>query len=203
MGIDNARKGGRRSHSLLLFKADSLQSSPVPGTMGELLSEFTNRLREKALRSAAYAGAKVFYEEMQRRAEGAEQQSPNVKSGTLRGAIYHWHDEQESRAGTRQVYAVGPNKAKAPHWFNVEYGHFRYNHLIPIDDGRVVKNGTKVVVGHDGQRYIATRARLSNPEQVPAYPYIRPTFDAMAKVAVDRMRERLGERIKELQSGAE
>ena len=199
----NGRNPARRQHSLMLYRADSRESTPIPGTMGDLLGEFTNRLREKALRSAAYAGAKVFYEEMQHRAEGAEAHSPNVKSGTLRSAIYHWHDEDASRGGLKQVYAVGPNKRKAPHWFNVEYGHFRYNKLIPIEEGRVVKDGTKVVVGHDGQRYIATRMKLADRQQVPAYPYIRPTFDAMAKVVVDRMRERLAERIKELQSGAE
>lgn len=115
----NGRNPARRQHSLMLYRADSRESTPIPGTMGDLLGEFTNRLREKALRSAAYAGAKVFYEEMQHRAEGAEAHSPNVKSGTLRSAIYHWHDEDASRGGLKQVYAVGPNKRKAPHWFNV------------------------------------------------------------------------------------
>jgi hypothetical protein len=203
MGIDYARKGAsRKPKSLLLFPIDSRASGPVEGSISLLLNSFTNAVREKALRSAAHAGAKVFYYEMLSRVSGIDSAGPQVSSGKLLGAVYRWHDEKLSASGNRQVYAVGPNKKEAPHWFLVEYGHFRYNKLIPLEDGRTLSKNYPVVVGRDGQRYIPTKEKLPAGVPVAARPFVRPTFDAVAHIAIDRMRERLAERIKELQSGA-
>ncbi len=86
-------------------------------------------VREKVLRSATRAGALLFYYEMQMRVPKRE--------GTLLYSIYHTHLDKRSTK-FRQVYAVGPNKAKAPHWYVVEYGHWRYNKFV---NGRRVLNG--------------------------------------------------------------
>lgn len=128
------------------------------------LREMGRVLSEQALRSAARAGALVFYNEMRLRAP--------VASGQLRDSIYHWHDYLYSTP-TRQIYRIGPNKAKAPHWYVVEYGHWRVNAIV---NGR------------------PTKQRLKVPVWEPANPYIRPTYDGKVNAALEAAKKRLAER---------
>lgn len=83
--------------------------------IGAALRKYAADIREQALRPAAYAAAAVLYREMKTRTASF------AKTGTLRDSIYHWHDSKQSTKG-RQVYAIGPNKVKAPHFHMVEYG---------------------------------------------------------------------------------
>lgn len=85
----------------------------LTGDIGESLRQYAEDVKQKALRPAAYAMASVFYTEMRMRVP--------VYTGLLRDSIYHWHDDKRSTAD-RQIYAIGPNKKKAPHWHLVEYG---------------------------------------------------------------------------------
>jgi HK97 gp10 family phage protein len=99
--------------------------------LGEQLREFAAEVKEKVLRPAAYAMAVVFYREMKLRAP--------VYTGTLRDAIYHWHDDKRSNPN-RQIYVIGPNKVKAPHWHWVEYGNRRtvaHPYIRPTYDAKV------------------------------------------------------------------
>lgn len=185
----------RRPHSTQFFKVDSRQSASVPQDLAEQIDAFTEKIRDKALRSAVYAGAKVLYDEMHNRVDRLS------KDGVLKGSLYHWHDDKRSVNG-KQFYLIGPNKGEARHWYNVEYGHWRVNKLIPLT-GDTPGGKYTVVVGHNGQKYIATKQRLPQPVWTPAYPYIRPTWDAKATAAVQAMLKRLPERIAELQNGAE
>jgi hypothetical protein len=198
MGIDYSRKGAkRRTHKAEFFAPDSKAGAKMRGSIAGILESFTADIKEKALRSAAYAGAKVFYDEMKERTAGIDDSGPEVKKGTLHDAVYHAHVESKSGNG-REVYHIGPNKSKAPHWFNVEYGHFRINLLIPVDDD--YSGPAKVVLGRDGKKYIATKDRLPAPAFTPPYPYARPTFDSKSQEAVRAMQKRLVERIRELRA---
>lgn len=197
----NGRGGRSRSHKVTLFSPDSRAKVEMTGSISEMLRDLAEDIKTKALRSAAHAGALVFYDEMKLRTSSPGMDGPGVKSGTLHDSIYRKHVDEESN-DTRQVYNIGPNKRKAGHWFNVEYGHFVTNRLIPVDDARnLSKYGGAVVYGHYGQAYIATKQKLDTPQWVPAYPYARPTWEAKAAEAVEAMKARLAQRIEELKAG--
>jgi len=147
----------------------------IKGDLKDGLRKLGGEKLTKALRSGVYAGAKMIYTDMLMRVP--------IDDGVLVDAIYHWHDDKVSTP-TRQVYRIGPNKAKAPHWHLVEYGHWRRN----------------VVYRKDG-KLIGTRKRLDVPKWVPAYPYIRPTYDATISNALSASMARLKVRIGELMRG--
>ena len=68
---------------------------------------------KEALRPGAHQAALVLYDEMRHRVP--------KRTGRLRDSIYRAYLEDKSRDDF-QVYAVGPNKRKAPHWHLVEFG---------------------------------------------------------------------------------
>jgi len=150
----------------------------MQGSLVAKLEQLSEQVQGPALRSAAHAGAEVVYNELQARVPR--------HSGTLQSAIYRWHDDKKSAPG-RQVYAAGVNMKKAPHWHNVEFGHWRIN--VVVRDA----NGT--------MRF--TKERLPAPVWVPASPYLRPAFEAARATAVQAMRERFYTRLAELRSGAD
>jgi len=99
------------------------------------LRNFADEVREKALRSAAYAAASVLYVEMKARTEVMKD------TGELHDSIYHWHDENKSDKN-RQVYAIGPNKQKAGHWHMVEFGTVKsaaQPYIRPTADGKMTE----------------------------------------------------------------
>lgn len=136
----------------------------LDGDLSNALVGLESALLDKVLRPMAHAGIEVFY-------KGLRESVP-VDEGTLYGSIYQWHDHKRSTR-TRQVYASGPNKRKAPHWHNAEHGHWRVN----------------VVVFRQG-RWIATKERLPQPKWVMGKPYIRPTYEAKKQEALRAMVER-------------
>lgn len=154
------------------FAADSRAGARMRGSMVDALQQLREDVQTKALRSAVYAGAKVLADELEVRVP--------VDDGQLKAAVYTHHDDERSVNG-RQIYQVGVNKKKAPHWFNVEYGHWRIN----------------VVVRGPGGRVLATKERLPTPVWTPAHPYLRPTADRMPE-AVRAMQRRLVQRVREL-----
>lgn len=151
----------------------------VTSSIADALAELRVHVREKVLRSACHAGAVVLYDELKTRAPS--------RTGGLKAAVYRWHDDKKSRGGERQVYYVGVNKAKAPHWALVEYGHMRINVVFRGADGELV----------------VTKKRLPAPVWVPPNPYLRPTWDAKASEAIEAMKARAAQRIAEFkQTGA-
>ena len=76
------------------------------------LQAFADRSQE-AMRAGAYEAATVLYNEMRILVP--------VKSGTLRDSIYRYRDIDQSVDG-KEVFYIGPNKNKAPHWHLVEFG---------------------------------------------------------------------------------
>ena len=182
MAVDRAesvRRGRGRSKGTAYFASESRAGAQIRSSLSGALAAFADEVREKALRSAVYAGAKVLSTELELRTRAM------AGTGELADAVYHYHDDKKSRGG-RQVYAVGVNKVKAPHWFVVEYGHYRYNVVFRGPNGEL----------------IPTKARLPAPVWVPAMPYLRPTWDTKGAEAVRAMQRRLVERIRELRAEA-
>lgn len=171
--VEAQRRGVGRTRSASYFAPDSKAGARMRSGLSSALSAFSAAVQDKALRSAVFAGAKVLSAELTQRVP--------VDEGTLKGAIYHWHDDARS-VGGKQVYAVGVNKRIASHWFNVEYGHWRVNVVHRGPSGQI----------------IPAKARLPAPVWTPARPYLRPTWDAKATEAVRAMQRRLIERIREL-----
>lgn len=149
------------------------------GDLGAQLESFAEEIEEVALRHGGGAAVEVLYNEMR---VGAS--APVERTGNLRNSIYRYLDKNASTP-TRLVYYVGPNKRKAPHWHLIEFGHWMYYE-------------TKVING----KFITFRNRpLPQPRWVPATPFIRPTFHAKIKQALEAGKRRIGESIKGIQNG--
>lgn len=144
--------------------------------LGAALHRYADFIKEEALRSAAYAAAKVLYMEMRLRTA-----SSKTGTGTLHNAIYHWHDPKQSTDG-RQVYAIGVNKSKAGHWAWIEFGHWRYFKTVLTDDGTWITLKDQPLV---------------TPKWVPGKSYIRSTWDAKSGEAMEAAKKRLAEKMKE------
>lgn len=98
------------------------------------LEQFAKDIQEKAIRPAAFAASKVLYAEMQIRV-------PVGETGNLKDAIYQYHNEKLSTDG-KQIYSVGVNKRKAPHWHLIEYGTIRapaYPFIVPTYDAKILE----------------------------------------------------------------
>lgn len=200
MAIDRARKGApkRRRQSRHVYTTTNATVT-IDGDIGDLLDDFADFLPD-AFRSAAAAGARVFYDELLVRA-------PVGPTGNLKKAIYRWYDKKASTDG-RQVYRAGVNVKKAPHWWLVEYGHFRRNKLIRVRPGADVskyrnkKTGKPLAfVAKDGHTYIPRNKGAGTVNVwVPPTPYLRPSFEAKKNAALQAMRARLAQRIGEFQA---
>jgi len=150
-------------------------SARFRGSLAEKVKALGESAKE-ALRPAAQAGAQVFYDEMLQRVPVAE--------GVLRDSIYQFHLERRSDED-KQVYVVGPNKSKAPHWHLVEFGHWQPYAVVMID----------------GQLKTLKDRPLPEPVFVPAHPFIRPTLDATGEKALEAMRERYTQAWRETNTG--
>jgi hypothetical protein len=196
----NARNPGAgrllRGRQLRVFPK-ALVTMTYEGDVAAKLRELERRILSKVLRPAAYAGAKVLYMDMLMRAP--------IETGTLVGSIFHWYDRKRSTA-VKKEYLIGPNKAQAPHWYNVEFGHWRYNQSA----GGVVWRRSKTnpsgrVAGSTpsgpGGNYRSVHNRpgaLDVPVWVPASPYIRPTWDGQKLNALAAAKKRAGEKLREV-----
>jgi len=123
------------------------------------LQAFSDNFVNDVLRPAAYAAATVLYDEMRLRVP--------EKTGALKASIYRWREKQDNN---RAIFYVGVNKRKAPHWHLIEYGHYQIY--------RVYWNA-------EVQDWRTIRQLLPTPIFSPARPYVRPTFDAKYKTAID------------------
>ncbi len=157
----------------------------LDGDLIGALEKFEKAIYETVLRSAAYAGAEMMYKEVQMRVP--------VRTGKLKESLFVYFDRKLDQP-TFKSYLVGPNKRKAPHWYNVEYGHFRYNRSN--GQGGWMRSKSNPNARGPGAHDLA--GALPVPIWVPAKPYMRSAYDAKIAACLNRMKERLGERIKEL-----
>lgn len=159
-----------------LFRANSVSFS-MEGDIEAQVAAFFDRIKEEALRPAAHAMAVVLYDEMRLRV-------PH-RLGKLQSAIYRWFDDKRSTPD-RKTYMVGVNVKKAPHWWLVEYGHWRRHAVVQLDDGG----------------WITLKNRpLKVPVFVPAQSYLRSSVDAKLKASAEAGRRRLAEKVREIQNG--
>lgn len=195
MAVDSteaARRGLGRSRQLQVFAPDQKSGARVTQSATDALAAMQEELSTRVLRSAVYAGAKLLYEELVRRA-------PEGPTGNLKKAVYHWHDDKQSIGG-KQVYAIGVNKSKAPHWHLVEYGHWRRNQIVPIDADRAAKYGKAAFKSAAGQWYVGTKTNLAAPVWTPGTPYLRPTADRMGD-ALQAVMAKLQSNLRAVQDG--
>lgn len=159
-----------------LFRANSVSFS-MEGDIEAQVGAFFDRIKEEALRPAAHAMAVVLYDEIRLRV-------PH-RLGKLQSAIYRWFDDKRSTSD-RKTYLVGVNVKKAPHWWLVEYGHWRRHEVIQLPDGG----------------WITLKAKPLRPAVfVPAQSYLRASVDAKLKLAAEAGRRRLAEKVREIQNG--
>ncbi|CAG9184273.1 HK97 gp10 family phage protein [Cupriavidus respiraculi] len=152
----------------------------LKGDLVASLEALDAAVQEKVVRSAAHAGAVVFYEEARRLApvyDGPPR--PHIKPGQLRDSIYRAYAEKQSDL-QRAVYQVSWNAYKAPHAHLLEYGHWRINKLVKLPDG-----------------WRALPDRLDIPVWVPGVAFIRRAGDR-AEAAVEAMRQRAAQRLAEV-----
>jgi len=154
------------------------------GLQGDLiaqLDQFERKIKEKMLISAVAAGAKVMYDEVKLNVP--------VDTGKLRDSIYRFYDKSQSGRAVA-TYIVGPNKRKSPHWFVVEYGHWRYNRSA---DGRWLRSKSNPNArGSDAHNLPGA---LDVPQWVPANPYLRRSYDSAIRKSLDAIRARLAQRM--------
>lgn len=155
-------------------------SASYSSDLEQRLSQLERDVVEKVARSSARAGALVIYDEIKIRATLFKE-----PTNTMYNAVYHWFDTKRSTE-TRKTYMVGINKRKAPHWHNVEYGHWRINVVFTDENTGAL---------------IALRKRLAAPKWVPAHPFLRPAWDAKRDDALRAMAVRASQRIDELARG--
>lgn len=172
-----ARRG--RSKREVLFDATYFKAT-YESDLDAALAQLEGPILEQVLRSGARAGAVVLYDELKLRTLGFKE-----SSGTIHRAIYHWFDTKRSTP-TRKTYMIGVNKSEAPHWHNVEYGHWRVNFVY-----RDRATG----------KLIPTRRRLPAPKWVAASPYLRPAWDAKSDDAMRAIPVRMRQRMDELLRG--
>jgi HK97 gp10 family phage protein len=155
-------------------------------------AEFAAKLRalpaeigEGPLRSAAVAGGTLLRDE-------AVQRAPEGETGNLKRAIYLKFIEEKS-SGTRKVYYVSIRRGIKRTAFkagadNVAY----YGHMVEFGHWYVPPRPK-------GVTRKAHRAQHVGKKWVPAVPFMRPSFEARRQDVIEAMRERLKERLLELE----
>ena len=141
--------------------------SGITDALQALSDNFVNQV----CRPAAFVASTVLYDEMLRRVP--------KHSGTLENSIYRWRE----KAGTdqRAIFYVGPNKRTAQHWWLVEHGHWQIYQIYWNEEKQAWRTSKKL---------------LAAPRYVAAQPYIRPTYDAKMKVALQAGLAEMQRRIK-------
>lgn len=147
------------------------------GDLSAALEQLGEEVQQRVVRPVAYAGAKVFYDEVRLRVPVyTGKPRKGIHPGQLREAIYHVFSEGLS-SDLEKVYEISWNAAKAPH-------------------GHLIENGHWIVRGKVG------RGNAGPPRRVgwaPAIPFVRGSFDRAAD-AVRAMQARAVEKVQEVLS---
>ena len=109
----------------------------------------------------------------------------NDYTGKLRSNVYVAYSPEESINGI-QIYAVSWRKKAAPHGHLLEFGHWQTRAAYK---------------GQDGEWY-SRKVKLEKPKWVPAKPFLRPGYDAVAMHIPDIARAAGEKKYAELQGGA-
>ena len=159
--------------------ANGLQATFDTSGWATGLDRLLGPARVSLARSMAVAGGEVLRDEAKARV--------NTRNGVLANAIYLAFREAYSTDKEVQ-YAVTWNKSKAPHGHLIEFGHWRIYAVIRKPDGSYVTD---------------KRRKLPSPKWVPAYPFLRPAYEAASARAHAAMIQRGRQRLPELLAGQE
>ena len=163
----------------------------LTGDLAGDLDRFAKNIQDKVVLAGVAAMAKVIYDEVKLNTSGARAHGgrpldpPDSVTGTLHNAIYRVFSPEQSTDEVK-VYKVSVNKSKAPHWHLVEFGHWQPYAVVKMPDGNIVTLKNRP---------------LDQPVFVPAVPYIRPTFDATSAQAIEAMKVRYAEALRETKTG--
>ncbi|MBI4291323.1 MAG: hypothetical protein HY661_07590 [Betaproteobacteria bacterium] len=91
----------------------------LTGNLSADLERFEATIKESVIMSGAAAMARVFYEEVKLNTSPPRM---GIKTGNLHNAIYRVYAGDRSSEYAK-VYRISVNKAKAPHWHLLEFGH--------------------------------------------------------------------------------
>jgi hypothetical protein len=160
-----------------------LLSVKLSGDAFEGLSRLTEMLGENALRAAGYAGAKVFQEEAI--ANTAKFKEP---TGVIRDNIIVKRAEEDSDGAKRQTYLVVVRKGK----MNAQ-GDAYYSGWVEAGH-KIVRRKPK---NKAWKAHREAEAIEFGSSRVPAKPFMRPAYTSKVGAALDAMRARLTERLKE------
>ena len=196
----NARNPARRRGTKVKLFPKQLVGFNMELDISGAIKKLEADVRQLVLRSATRAAALVMYNEMQLRVNAIRH------TGVLYSAIYHYHDNVRSTR-FRQVYAVGVNKKTAPHWYNVEFGQWRYNKIfggVPRRSKSDKSRSNQVnPPGSASFREIHNLpGALMVPVWTPASPYIRPTWEAKVGQLSRAFNQRARERFAEIVNGS-
>jgi len=102
----------------------------LSGDVLEGIDKFEAKLKDSVIFSGAAAMARVIYDEVLLNTSGLRQTGapggpPGVKTGTLHNAVYRVYSSDNSSDGVK-TYHVSVNKAKARHWWLIEFGSSRH-----------------------------------------------------------------------------
>lgn len=155
------------------------------GNLAADLDKIVAAAGESALRATGVAGARVFQAEAKRLVP--------KDTRTIERNIIIKRAEEKSDSNKRQTYLVTVRTGKE----NVEGDAFYW---------RFVEEGHKIVLRKPKETsWKAHRAAMElefGTSRVAARPFIRPAFEGMKKRALDAMRERLREKLKESLGGS-
>lgn len=141
---------------------------------------------EKTLRAAGYAGAEVLCEQAKRNARD------HVQTGTLYKNIIVKRLEEDA-TDTSQAYLVTVRTGKfgadgdAYYWRWVEKGHLFV---------RKRKGKRDTIRRRRADAKFAELVEFGS-SSVPAYPFMRPAFESHKETALEAMKTKLAEKIKE------
>lgn len=142
----------------------------------DALDRLVGPARESLARSMAVAGGRVLRDEARLRA-------PVGPSGNLSRAIYLAYRDRESSPAVAR-YQVTWNRRVAPHGHLVEFGYWQ----------------PYVVVKINGE-WVTTKTPRLHAKQIPAYPFLRPAYEARGAAAIAAMLARGRERLPQLLAG--
>ena len=146
--------------------------------LAERLRSFGPKLARNGLRAAVSAAAQVIRKEAQDRVP--------VDTGLLRSEIYRKQIREQS-SDTKQTYYVGVRKYKK------KYANTKHN----IRKGRITQSG-KSLKTYETQDAFYWRFLEFGTPKMAARPFMRPAFESKKNEAVERMKEKLAERIKKI-----
>jgi HK97 gp10 family phage protein len=136
------------------------------------LNQLPREVQKRPLRAAVSAAAKVIQDEAKRRAP--------IDTGNLRKAIYRTRSRSGSGAG-QETFLVAVKKGKA------EYANTTRNR-------RLNRVGKKYQT--QGEAYYWRFIEFGRPSQgVAAKPFLRPAFENKKQMAVDVLKQKLGDAI--------